>query len=180
VQGNGRCQIRATALSRHLARRTEENRKNPQSAQPVFRPRFETCSPRKHARSFAVWANSLGEVSSNRMVMTSRNGRKLSGRTRPVRRNLELPSQVILYTCIREMLDSNLGRDNGYADWGCLRFSSVLPGKFLNSTSIRPRQLPSKSFPIHYSPILLFDAEILTGSWNESTNEWRKKERNSR
>jgi hypothetical protein len=47
-----------------------------------------------------------------------------------------------------EVLGWNFGQDTGYTD----RFfvvSSVLPGKYLENTSIRPRPLPSKPFPIH-------------------------------
>lgn len=40
-----------------------------------------------------------------------------------------------------------------------LWFSSASLRKFRNSTTIRPRQLPSKSFLIHYSPVIVrFDA----------------------
>jgi hypothetical protein len=49
---------------------------------------------------------------------------------------------------------SNLGRDTGYPDRRFSRFSSVPPGKFFDVNSIRPWPLPSKSFRIHYSPII--------------------------
>jgi hypothetical protein len=57
---------------------------------------------------------------------------------------------VTVQTYIREVLYSNLGRDTDYPDWGF--FSSVLPVKFHNSTSIRPRSL-SDSFFINHCTI---------------------------
>jgi hypothetical protein len=40
-----------------------------------------------------------------------------------------------------------------------LWFSTVFPGKFNSSISVRPRTPPSKPSPIHYSPVILsFDA----------------------
>jgi hypothetical protein len=55
-----------------------------------------------------------------------------------------------LWICNREVLISNLGRDDVFS---C--FPLVFPGKFRVSTSIRPLLLPSISFPIHYSPTIL-------------------------
>jgi hypothetical protein len=54
------------------------------------------------------------------------------------------------------VLGSNIGRDIGYAfPW----VFSILPGKYQDSISIRLRRLPSESFPINYSLIILpFDA----------------------
>jgi hypothetical protein len=59
------------------------------------------------------------------------------------------------FTLIPEVLHSNLGRVTGYPDSGFMWFSSVPTGKFSDNISIRPRPLPSKSFPIHNSPIML-------------------------
>jgi hypothetical protein len=57
--------------------------------------------------------------------------------------------------------------------WGLSWSSSVLPGKFRDRTSIRPRPLPSESFPIHYqsSTIRRYIISIL----NASLNNTRKK-----
>jgi hypothetical protein len=60
---------------------------------------------------------------------------------------------VTLWT-IREVLDSNLGRDAGNHD-SVRGFPQSLQANARDGSSIRPRTLPSKSFPIHYSPIIL-------------------------
>jgi hypothetical protein len=65
---------------------------------------------------------------------------------------------VMLWACIQEVLVSNLGRDitilTGFS-W----LSSIPSGERWDSTSIRPRSLPSKCSSIHYSLIILsFDA----------------------
>jgi hypothetical protein len=60
---------------------------------------------------------------------------------------------VTLYTCAREMLCFNFGRDTSSLDWGFLWFSSVCPVKWLDSSSIRLRPLPSKSIH-HHSSVL--------------------------
>jgi hypothetical protein len=54
-----------------------------------------------------------------------------------------------LQTCIQEMLATNLRQDALYHDWGVSWVSSVPPGKFSGSISVRPRPLPSTYFPIH-------------------------------
>jgi hypothetical protein len=38
-----------------------------------------------------------------------------------------------------KVLDSNLGQDIGYTQWGFSSFSLVAPGKFCDRTSVRPR-----------------------------------------
>jgi hypothetical protein len=48
-------------------------------------------------------------------------------------------------------LGSDLDLDTVYPDWVVSSFSSVPSAKFRGSTSIRPRSLHSKSFPIHCS-----------------------------
>jgi hypothetical protein len=53
------------------------------------------------------------------------------------------------------VLGSNLGLDAVYPDLGFSMFSSAPPGKWRYSTLIRPWPLPSKSFPIDYSPLIL-------------------------
>jgi hypothetical protein len=64
-----------------------------------------------------------------------------------------------LQTCIREVLGSKI-RSGRRLSWLMyfLWFYSVRPGKCQDSTPIRPLPLPSKSFPLHYSPIISFDA----------------------
>jgi hypothetical protein len=61
---------------------------------------------------------------------------------------------VKLLLRILEIPASNLGPETGYLDWGFLYFSSAPSDKFRNIPIIRPRLLPSISFPIHL-PILL-------------------------
>jgi hypothetical protein len=56
---------------------------------------------------------------------------------------------------------SNLGRNIGYPDGGISWFSADPPGKCWDSTSIRPRPLPSKSFAIHYS-LMIVPFEMLS------------------
>jgi hypothetical protein len=60
---------------------------------------------------------------------------------------------IILCACIREALDSNLGRDT--LDWGLPRFSSVRPGKYWDSTSIRSRSSPTNLWVILSSDTIL-------------------------
>jgi hypothetical protein len=57
--------------------------------------------------------------------------------------------------CILEVFGSILGRDIGHSEWNFWWFSSVLPEKFRDSTSLRPQQLPSKSFQHPYSTTVL-------------------------
>jgi hypothetical protein len=61
---------------------------------------------------------------------------------------------VTLQTCIREMLGSNLGPDTGYPHLEFSRVFPVPPCKPRNNTPIRQLPLPSKSFPIHNSPVI--------------------------
>jgi hypothetical protein len=49
----------------------------------------------------------------------------------------------------------NFSRDTAYPDLGVSWFSSVHPEKFCYGTSTKPLPLPSSSFPIHYSFIIL-------------------------
>jgi hypothetical protein len=60
--------------------------------------------------------------------------------------------------CIWEVFGSNLGRNMDYPEWDFLLFSSVLTWKCWDSTSYRPQQLPSKSFPSHSTTIPPSDA----------------------
>jgi hypothetical protein len=55
---------------------------------------------------------------------------------------------------ILEVLGSNFGLHRGCPELGFLWFYSVPPRKCLDSTSIRQRSPPSKSFPIYYSSII--------------------------
>jgi hypothetical protein len=59
---------------------------------------------------------------------------------------------VMLYSCIWE-LSSNLNHDTIVTEM--FQFSPVPPSKCQNGTSIRPWPLPSKSFAIHHSYIIL-------------------------
>jgi hypothetical protein len=59
---------------------------------------------------------------------------------------------VAPYVRIREVLGSGLGRYTGYPVRGFLWYSSVPPGKYRASTSIRARPFPSQNFIIHHSP----------------------------
>jgi hypothetical protein len=55
-----------------------------------------------------------------------------------------------------EALGLIIEQDTGYHYWGLSWFSSVLLGKYQDSTSIKPWQrLPSRSFLIHNSWIIL-------------------------
>jgi hypothetical protein len=56
---------------------------------------------------------------------------------------------VTLATRIREVLSSIFGRDIGNLNSGFSLFSSVPAGNSRNSTSVRPRPLPFKFFPIY-------------------------------
>jgi hypothetical protein len=58
---------------------------------------------------------------------------------------------AVLQVWIRKMLGSNLDGDTGYPDGVFSWFSAVHPGKCWDSTSIGPRQLPTKSIPIRES-----------------------------
>jgi hypothetical protein len=57
------------------------------------------------------------------------------------------------YTRIREVLGSNLGRDNGNTDLFC-GFPQYLRGKYRESTSIKQRLFSSKSLSISHSHII--------------------------
>lgn len=77
---------------------------------------------------------------------------------------------VKFWTCIREVQGSNLGLVR-HALTEVFRDLSVPPGKCWDNTSIRPRTLPTKSFPVYYSPVNLpFDAVV----WNadSTTKQW--------
>jgi hypothetical protein len=60
--------------------------------------------------------------------------------------NGEAGEAVTAQTCIREVLGSNLGRDNGYPDV-FRRFPQFL--RYLDNTSVRPQPHPSEGFLIH-------------------------------
>jgi hypothetical protein len=61
---------------------------------------------------------------------------------------------VLYWGCVR--FESRSGHQ---LYWGVSWFTSVPPGKWWDSTSIRPRPLPPTLFPIHPSPIILpYDA----------------------
>jgi hypothetical protein len=57
-----------------------------------------------------------------------------------------------LCTCIPQMPGLKLG---GYTDQSVTWFSSISTSKFRDITSVRPRSLLSKSFPIRHSPVIL-------------------------
>jgi hypothetical protein len=62
---------------------------------------------------------------------------------------------MTLFTRIREVLGSNLSRDIGCP----FEFFHDPPSPYRDSTSIRPRPLPSKFFPMHRTSIMpQFDA----------------------
>jgi hypothetical protein len=58
---------------------------------------------------------------------------------------------VVTLFVIRTVFGSKLGRVIGYPEWGLAWYSSVPSGKWRGSTSIGPRPVPFKSFPIHQS-----------------------------
>jgi hypothetical protein len=62
---------------------------------------------------------------------------------------------VTLLIYIREVFGSNLGRNTSYSNWGFSSFSSVPQNRNWDSTSIRPPYIPSKSFLIHHSSIVV-------------------------
>jgi hypothetical protein len=65
---------------------------------------------------------------------------------------------VTILTCFLEVLSSNPGWDTGCPDWGFPWFSLPTLDKYFYNSSIKPRVLPSKYFPIHDSSnILPFD-----------------------
>jgi hypothetical protein len=61
---------------------------------------------------------------------------------------------VPLYTCIREISGSNLDWHTVHTDWELSCFFSFSPGKFIDSTSLRRRPVPSDSFPLNFFVIL--------------------------
>jgi hypothetical protein len=61
---------------------------------------------------------------------------------------------VTLWSSIWEGFGLNLGRDTSYPQF-LSPFSSVPPGKDRDNTSITTRSLPSRSFKIHHSFIIL-------------------------
>jgi hypothetical protein len=62
---------------------------------------------------------------------------------------------VWIYTCIREVVHSNLGRSSGYAYWSLPWFSPIPPGKCRDNTSFGSWPFPSIFFPVHYLQIIL-------------------------
>jgi hypothetical protein len=75
------------------------------------------------------------------------------------------PAGVKLHTRIREVLSSILDRDTCHSDWGFSSISSGPPGKCLEITSNTSQPLPSKSFPIHNSPIIPPSDAMLPKYW---------------
>jgi hypothetical protein len=65
----------------------------------------------------------------------------------------------MLWTCIQQMLGSNLVWVTDYPDWDFFWFPAVSLGKCQDSTMIMPWILPSKYFPIHYSTIILQECD---------------------
>jgi hypothetical protein len=59
--------------------------------------------------------------------------------------------EVMLWSCVREVLCANFRQHTGYPDWGFSWFSSLHPEKCRDSILIRPQQFPYKFFPIHLS-----------------------------
>lgn len=69
--------------------------------------------------------------------------------------------------CIKEELVSNPLQDISCCGWGASLLSSVLQGKCLNSTAIRPQLFQSKFFPVHLSSnAWLHIASLLKASLN--------------
>jgi hypothetical protein len=56
---------------------------------------------------------------------------------------------------IREALASTIDRDAGCPDPDCSLYSSIPPGKFQDSASVKPPLLAPTSFPTHHSCITL-------------------------
>jgi hypothetical protein len=79
-----------------------------------------------------------------------------------------------LQICIQEVLASNLGMDTSYPDWGFSWFSSVPTGIYLDNTSIRSQPFPSKSFPTHYSSVVILTDSILLDIEKASFNVQKK------
>jgi hypothetical protein len=89
-----------------------------------------------------------------------------------------LDISVTLQARIREETDS--------PEWGFAWFSSVPPGKFRNSTTIRSRLFPSKSFPLHDTsvpPVWALTAPLsnrnkwglsLSWPWSLVSGLWRR------
>jgi hypothetical protein len=61
---------------------------------------------------------------------------------------------------VLEVLSSNPGRYTSYKDTDSLWFSSIPLGKCLERTSIMPWPLLSKSFPVHYYPVILYRCRV--------------------
>jgi hypothetical protein len=66
----------------------------------------------------------------------------------------KLPPVVMFLTCIRGVHGSNFIHNTAYPDSDFPSFLLVPPCKRHDSTSIRPRPLPSGSFQIHYSLLI--------------------------
>jgi hypothetical protein len=66
------------------------------------------------------------------------------------------------------VLRSNLSRNTGHADWSSSLFASVPPGKFRDSTSIRPQPLPNifQFITIHLSCNTICTVSITKASLN--------------
>jgi hypothetical protein len=90
--------------------------------------------------------------------------------------------------CIQEVFVLNLGWGTGYLDRGFSCFLLVHPGKYQGRSPIRPRPLPSKSFPVRlssYNPTpYSLDAVASLNSPREKENrhyiwyKWSCKEKN--
>jgi hypothetical protein len=64
---------------------------------------------------------------------------------------------AMLYTCVKEVLGSNLEWDTSYPDWGVAWFSSASPGNYWGCALISPWRFRPKPFQfiIHHSYCLI-------------------------
>jgi hypothetical protein len=67
--------------------------------------------------------------------------------------NFYFPSHLIIFRILK-VPGSNLGPEIGYPGWEFHGFLQSLQANAEKAPEIRPRQLPSISFPIHYSLII--------------------------
>jgi hypothetical protein len=86
--------------------------------------------------------------------------------------NRKIPNVIVewlmLLLRIWEVQDSNISQETGYPVWGFHWFFSVPPGKFRDSTLIRPQPLPSQ-FIAHLSP---FHSTLSSLSYRNSIVKW--------
>jgi hypothetical protein len=63
--------------------------------------------------------------------------------------------EAVLYMFLPEALGSNLGYCSGSINRGLVWIFSFLPGYCQYNISFKQQQCPSRSFQIHYSPVIL-------------------------